>query len=109
MLLDQRGVGVVSYAFEEEMVDAVARGTVDAAAVSPASVGYFNLTHPDGRLQLVHAYESEPELSWNVVVGLRRSDSALLETIDRAIERLLADGTVEHIYARYGVEHRRPR
>jgi polar amino acid transport system substrate-binding protein len=32
----------------------------------------------------------------------------LREAIDRAIDRLLADGTVGKIYARYGIEHRPP-
>ena len=109
MLLGQRGARIIPFGFEDEMVDAVARGEVDAAAVSPASVGYFNLTHRDTPLRLVHAYEAEPQLSWNLAVGLRRADAPFREAIDRAIERLVADGTVEQIYARYGIEHRLPR
>jgi len=30
------------------------------------------------------------------------------EAIDGAIDRLVADGTVRRIYARYGIEHRPP-
>jgi polar amino acid transport system substrate-binding protein len=108
MVLGRRGVRTVPFGFEDEMVDAVARGVVDAAAVSPATVGYFNLTHRDAPLRLVHAYESEPELSWNLAVGLQRSDQPLREAVDRALERLLADGTLGKIYARYGIEHRAP-
>jgi polar amino acid transport system substrate-binding protein len=106
MLLGQRGVQLSTFGFEEEMLDAVARGEVDAAAVSPATVGYFNLRHPDGPLRLLHAYDAEPELRWNVCVGLRRADAALREAIDRAIDRLVADRTIERIYARYGIEYR---
>ena len=59
-------------------------------------------------LRLVHAYEQEPELSWNVAVGMRGSDAALRQKIDDVIERMLANGSIRDIYARYGVEHRPP-
>jgi polar amino acid transport system substrate-binding protein len=90
------------------MIEAVAAGALDGAAVTPATVGYFNLTHPDGKVRLVHAYEQEPLLSWNIAVGMRGSDAALRQKIDAAVEKLLGDGTFRDIYARYGIEHRAP-
>jgi polar amino acid transport system substrate-binding protein len=108
MLLAQRGARLAAFGFEDDMVDAVVKGEVDAAAVSPATVGYFNLRHPETRLRFVHAYEAEPELRWNLAVGLRRADAPFREAIDGAIDRLVADGTVGKIYARYGIEHRPP-
>ena len=108
MLLGQRGVRLASFGFEEEMIEAVLKGEVDAAAVSPASAGYFNLRHPESPVRFVHAYDSEPELRWNLAVGLRRADPSFREAIDGAIDRLVADGTVQKIYAHYGVEYRPP-
>jgi len=61
------------------MVEAVARGEVEAAAVSPATVGTFNLRHPDAPVRFVHAYDAEPELRWNLAVGMRRADAPLRE------------------------------
>jgi polar amino acid transport system substrate-binding protein len=107
-MLDQRGVRIVTFGFEDEMVEALARSEIDAAAVSPPTVGYFNLLNRDRSLRVIHAYDSEPELSWDLAVGLRRSDQALREAIDAAVEQLLANGTVTQIYRRYGVEHRLP-
>ena len=106
MLLGQRGVRLAFFGYEEEMVEAVARGEVEAAAVSPATVGYFNLRHPDAPVRFVHAYDAEPELRWNLAVGMRRADAPLREAIDAAIDRLAADGTIGKIYARYGIEYR---
>src|SRR5437763_92443 len=40
--------------------------------------------------------------------GTRGSDAALRQKIDLRLARLLADGTIRDIYARYGVEHRAP-
>jgi polar amino acid transport system substrate-binding protein len=106
MLLERRGARLVFFGYEEEMVEAVAQGEVDAAAVSPATAGYFKLRHPDAAVRFIHAYDAEPELRWDLVVGLRRADSALREAIDAALDRLAADGTVATIYSRYGIEYR---
>jgi polar amino acid transport system substrate-binding protein len=108
MVLSQRGLQTTPFGFEDEMVEAVAAGTLAGAAVTPATVGYFNMTHPAAKVRLVHAYENEPLLSWNIAVGMRGSDAALRQAIDTAIGRLLADGTIRDIYARYGIEHRTP-
>jgi ABC-type amino acid transport substrate-binding protein len=108
MVLSQRGLQTTPFGFEDEMIEAVSAGTLDGAAVTPAAAGYFNMTHPDARVRLVHAYEQEPLLSWNVAVGMRGSDAALRQRIDAAIEKLLAEGTIRDIYTRYGVDHRAP-
>ena len=108
MVLSQRGLQTTPFGFEDEMVEAVAAGTLAGAAVTPATVGYFNMTHPDSKVRLVHAYEHEPLLAWNIAVGMRGSDAALRQAIDAAVGRLLADGTIRDIYARYGIEHRTP-
>jgi polar amino acid transport system substrate-binding protein len=108
MLLAKRGARLSTFGYEDDMVDAVVKGEVDAAAVSPATVGYLILRHPEVPVRFVHAYDAEPELRWNLAVGLRRADPPFREAIDRALERLMADGTVGRIYARYGIEHRPP-
>lgn len=108
MILGQRGVRTTPFGFEDEMVEALASGALDGAAVSPATAGWFNLTNPQRAVRLVHAYEQETELSWNLAVGMRGSDAALRQRIDAAIDGLLADGTIRDIYGRYGIEHRPP-
>lgn len=108
MLLGQRGARLTFFGYEDEMIEAVARGDVEAAAVSPATAGYFKLLHADPPLRFVHAYDTEPELRWNLAVGLRRADAPFREAIDAALERLAADGTVARIYARYGIQYRPP-
>lgn len=108
MILGQRGVQTIPFAFEDEILDALAAGSLDGAAVSPAAIGYFNLTHPDQNVRLVHAYEQDDDLSWDVAIGMRGSDAPLRERVDAALDRLLADGTIRGIYLRYGVELRPP-
>jgi polar amino acid transport system substrate-binding protein len=108
MLLSQRGVRAIPFGFEDDMIEALAGGEIHAAAISPLTIGYFNLKQPERAVRLLDLFADEPELNWQVGVGLRRSDRFLRRAIDRAIGALLADGTVRAIYARYGIEHRPP-
>jgi polar amino acid transport system substrate-binding protein len=107
-LLNQRGLRTVPYAFESDMIVDLTKGELDACAVSPASIAYYIHTHPGSGLRYVHAYDVEPELRWNLAVGLRRSDDALLDAVNAALDQLIRDGTLERIYARYGVNYRQP-
>jgi ABC-type amino acid transport substrate-binding protein len=107
-LLNQRGLHTVPYAFEGDMVADLAKGDLDAAAVSPATIAYYVHTHPEAGLRYVHAYDAEPALRWSLAVGLRRSDDALVAAIDEALAKLMKDGRLQRIYARYGVEFRAP-
>lgn len=103
MMLNKRGVPTSSFGFESDMLDAVAQQEVDAAAVTPTSAGYYNVTHPDQPLRLVGPEATEPDLSWNVSVGMVKPDQQLKRAIDEALEALSADGTIAGIYASYGV------
>lgn len=106
--LGKRGHRVVPYGDEDEMLEAVARGEVDAAAVSPASVGWRNRRHPDLPLATAHVYEHEPELAWSLAVGMRRAGKEFRREVDRIVRAMIEDGTVARILATYGVEHRPP-
>lgn len=108
VLLGRRGLRTVPYAFESDMVADLAKGELDACAVSPATIAYYVHVHPESRLRYAHAYDDESELRWNVAVGLRRSDDRLVDAMNAALDRLIDDGTIARIYARYGVEYRKP-
>jgi ABC-type amino acid transport substrate-binding protein len=108
LVVSRTEAAMVPFGFEEDMIEAVARGEVQAGAVSPSAAGYYNLRHPNQPVTVVRAQDSEPELRWNVAVGLRRADDALLDAVNAALKTLLDDGTIRTIYARYGIEHRRP-
>ena len=103
MRLSQRHVGLTTYAFEDEMLQAVADGEADAAMVTPASAGYFNLAHPEHKLTILLPDEADQRLAWNIAIGMRKPDQALREAMDKAIDKLIADGTIAGIYGRYGV------
>ena len=108
MTLDKGGVITSPFVFEDDIVAALANREIEAAAVTPVTVGWFNLQHASTPLRLIPAFDNDPDLHWNVAVGLIRPDDKLRQRIDAAVEALLADGTIARIYARYGIELRPP-
>ena len=108
LVVSRTPAAMVPFGFEDDMLEAVARGEVQAGAVSLSSAGYYNLRHPGQTLQVVRAQDHEPELSWQLAVGLRRADDALVDAVNVALKGLLDSGAIGAIYARYGIEHRKP-
>jgi len=109
MTLGQRHVPTSTFGFEIDSLDALANHEIDAAAVTPTMASYYNLTHPDKAVRILDLDDSEPNLSWNVAVGMVRPDDSLKDAVDHAMERLGADGTVARIYQRYGVTLQKPK
>lgn len=109
MTLGQRHVPTSTFGFEVDSLDALANHEIDAAAVTPTVASYFNLTHPDKAVRILDLDQSEPNLNWNVAVGMVRPDDSLRNAVDQAVERLKADGTIDSIYRSYGVALQIPR
>jgi polar amino acid transport system substrate-binding protein len=91
------------------MMDALAKGEIDAAAVTPVAIGWFNRGHPDARVRRIPAFEDDPDLNWNVAVGMVSPDDKLRQEVDAALGALLADGTLARIYASYNLELQPPK
>ena len=108
MVLGKAGKSISPYAFQTDMVEDLQKGELYGAAVSAATMSYYILQHPDSGLRLINAFDGVPQLTWEVAVGLRKSDAALVDAVNEILEKLIADGTLTRIYAKYGVEHRNP-
>ncbi len=109
MVLSRRHVPTSTFGFEVDSLEAVASHEIDAATVTPSAAGYYNLTHPGAAIRILGFDDREPNLTWNVAVGMVRPDDKLREAIDNALDRLRADGTVDRVYARYGVVLQAPK
>jgi ABC-type amino acid transport substrate-binding protein len=108
MVLGKADKTTSPYAFQSDMVEDLLKGELYGAAVSVATLSYYIFQHPDSGLRLVNAFDSEPELTWGVAVGLRKSDAALVDAVNQILDKLIADGTLARIYAKYGIKHRVP-
>ena len=108
MTLDKGGTVTSPFVFEDDILAALANREIEAAAVTPATVGWYNLQHADKPVRLIPAFDNNSDFNWNIAAGLFRPDDRLRQRVDAAIEALLADGTIARIYARYGIELRAP-
>ncbi|MFM9885832.1 MAG: substrate-binding periplasmic protein [Burkholderiales bacterium] len=108
VVLGKAGAIPVFFGTEDDMMEALAKGEIQAAAVTAASAGYFNKQRGGNLLKIARAEDSEPDLKWSVAIGMRRSDAALIEKVNAVLGDLLASGEVAAIYANCGVEHRVP-
>ena len=102
MRLEQIGSPLVVYGNQREVLDAVARGEVDAGAVWLSDVDRLL----QGRTLAINAPADAapiPPLRWNMAIGVRRDDADLRASVDRVIDDLLAEGRIKGIFDRYGV------
>ncbi len=107
-LLSTRGIPTASFVSQTEILDAVAKGEVAAGMVTGPYLGWYLKQHPEGAVKAVEAYVPPTDLRWNVAVGLRNADDALVQAVDQALDRLLADGTIQGIFAKYGITYLPP-
>jgi polar amino acid transport system substrate-binding protein len=106
--LGQKGLPTIPFTFEDEMLEALGKGELDAALATPATIGYYNLLHRDAQVMLVRDDVGMPELYWEVAVGMRKADDALAAAVNTALDHMLANGIVDRIYASYGIVQRSP-
>jgi ABC-type amino acid transport substrate-binding protein len=102
MRLEQIGSHLVVYGNQREVVDAVARGEVDAGAVWLSDVDRLLQGRATAMRPLADAAPDRP-LRWNMAIGVRRADADLRASASRAIGDLLAEGRIKAIFDRYGV------
>lgn len=108
VILQQRGWTTSPYAFEVDLVDDIGKGDLAGGAVSAAQIQYYVHRHPESGIRVIHAYRDEPEMGWHLALGLRRGDQAMLDALNGILERFMEDGTLTAIYAKYGIEYRKP-
>ena len=59
MTLAKAGTATSPFVFEDDIVAALANREIEAAAVTPATVGWFNLQHADKPLRLIPAFNDD--------------------------------------------------
>ncbi|HSB70094.1 MAG TPA: transporter substrate-binding domain-containing protein [Candidatus Methylomirabilis sp.] len=107
-ILDNRKLRTRQYANDLEIMEAVSRGDLAAGAVVDTYAGWYLHLHPGANVRLVQGYTPEPDLRWNVAMGLRGADQALLDAVNGILGRRTADGTISASFARYGIPYSPP-
>lgn len=109
MYLGQHGVHTSPAGFESDLLDEVATGELAGAAVTPTAIGYYNTEHTAQPMKAIAVFAAVRDLNWNLAAGIAKPDTALLDAVNAALDKLIAAGTIKAIYARYGVDLAPPR
>jgi polar amino acid transport system substrate-binding protein len=107
-VLTKRGLTTTPSLTNEEIIQQVLTGEAEAGAVPAAQAAWYLKQHPGAPLQTAEVYVSDPELRWNVAVGLRNADQALADAVTQALQELVRNGTIASTFAKYGVPYREP-
>ncbi len=106
--LDKHGFRVSVFASQDDIIAAIEAGELEIGATSPLTIGWYRHEHPGAALKIPDGYEPEPALRWNVSVGLRRADDALIAVVDSALARMVEQRIPAQIYAKYGITYLPP-
>ena len=107
-VLDTRKLKTRQYLNDLEIMDALSRGEISAAAVVNTYAGWYVHLQPNDGVRLASGYTPESDLRWNVALGLRNADRALVDAVNDILQRRMADETIKGIFARYGVPYYPP-
>ena len=107
-VLTKRSLTTTPAFSEEELVQMVLTGQAAAGAVSMPYAGWYLKEHPNAPLKIPDGYVLEPGLRWNIAVGLRNADQALIAAVSRVLDDLRRDGTIQATFSRYGVPYYEP-
>jgi ABC-type amino acid transport substrate-binding protein len=98
VLAARGGFQTVTFRTDEEALDALARGEVDAAFVWGPTAGYYNVKRLGGRHRVTPV--AGEGLQWRAAVAVRKDDTALRDRIDGALDAL--EPEIRALAARYG-------
>ena len=107
-VLTKRGLTTTPAFTEEELIEMVLTGQAAGGAVSMPYAGWYLKEHPNTPLKIADGYVLEPELRWNIAVGLRNADQALIDAVSRVLDDLRRDGTIQATFGKYGVPYYQP-
>ena len=68
-----------------------------------ASFGH--LKNNPGSLSIFEVFKVDPRFRWNVGMGMRNADQALIDRLNGALEDLIANQKLAQVLLRYGIEY----
>jgi ABC-type amino acid transport substrate-binding protein len=85
------------------ILQAMAKGDIDASMVWATAIGLAKKEHPDAKFHMVEGYVPVEGQRWNLNFVVRKQDKTLTEFIDKSVQELLANGKIRKIVESYGV------
>jgi ABC-type amino acid transport substrate-binding protein len=85
------------------VVDALARGEIDAAMLWSGAISQARLEHPEAEFAVVKGFVPSSALRWNSAWAVKAKETELKRFIDEAFEEMLRSGEIKRIVERYGM------
>ena len=106
-LIEGHGVKTIGFVEQTDIIEGVRTGHVSAGVVKREDAEWYLARQP-GAYSVFEIYKLDPRFRWNIAIGLRKSDQALVERVNGVLERMRADGTVQAIVEKYGIQYLPP-
>src|SRR3989442_6050803 len=94
-VLTKRGLTTTPAFTEEELVEMVLTGQAAGGAGSMPYAGWYLKEHPNAPLKIADGFVLEPQLRWNIAVGLTNAGQALIDAVSRVLGELPPDRTIQ--------------
>jgi len=94
---------------EEELIQGVVDGEVDAAFISSPQYWWFLKSNPSVSLAAIRDFDFTRDVSLNVGVLVRGADENTINRINEVLQHLLETNVIQNIYSSYGIEYVAPR
>ena len=91
------------YMDNRRIMQAMAKGEVDASLVWGTAVSIARREYPEAKFHMVEGYVPEADQRWNLNFIVRKQDQSLMKFIDDSVAELLANGKMKQIVERYDV------
>ncbi|MFC0862347.1 ABC transporter substrate-binding protein [Sphaerimonospora cavernae] len=91
-------IEIVSFPQDTAAFAALGTGKVDAFFQDLVVLGYYGLTHPD-KISIANVSANKQ----TVVIGTRKNDTDLIDSLTKSLDELYQDGTVSQIAKTWGI------
>ena len=91
------------YLDNRRIMQAMAKGEIDASMVCATAISEARREYPDAKFHMVEGYVPEADQRWNLSFVVRKQDESLMKFIDDSVAELLANGKMKQIIERYDV------
>lgn len=91
------------YLDNRRILEAMAKGEIDAAMVWASAVSVARREFPDAKFHMVEGYVPQADQRWNLNFVVRKQDQSLMKFIDDSVAELLTNGKMKQILESYGV------
>ena len=103
MDLSREGFRTDPYRINEENLAALQKGEVDFSLILSSKAGWWLHQNPGSGLAIIDGFTPDPRMEYGLVIAVRRTEQDLQAAINEQLEKLVANGRIAEIVAKYGV------